>query len=189
MKNQRGAIALVTLGTVIFMLAFLLSSFVIIQNRMQSQAEIKKETADLYEKKMNNREKIYQNYFAMETESIPITNADQLLSIGTNKEFAINGKIYKYSPEKNYMLQGNIYLDVEDYKIKYGDMFGEYTVNNLTGYIGTEVVANTWIGINGLKDKGFLTGKFDGKNYEINVKTTEGNLIYNTEVGYSVSGT
>ena len=45
MKNQKGAIALVTLGTVIFMLAFLLSSFVIIQNRIQAQAEIKKETA------------------------------------------------------------------------------------------------------------------------------------------------
>ena len=87
MKNQKGAIALVTLGTVIFMLAFLLSSFVIIQNRIQAQAEIKKETAKLYEKDLENRETIYQKYFAASTEIVPITNAEQLLSIGSNKEF------------------------------------------------------------------------------------------------------
>ncbi len=188
MKNQRGAIALVTLGTVIFMLAFLLSSFVIIQNRMQSQAEIKKETADLYGKKMNNREAIYQNYFATETESVPITNADQLLSIGSNKEIVVNGKIYKCSADKNYILKDNIYFDVEKYITKYANKFGEYTVNNLQGLIEVNVTTVTWIGINELRAQGLLTGTFNGQNFEINVKTEKGNLIYNAERNYSVLG-
>lgn len=184
MKNQKGAIALVTLGTVIFMLAFLLSSFVIIQNRIQAQAEIKKETAKLYEKDLENRETIYQKYFAASTEVVPITNAEQLLSIGSNKEFAVNGKIYKYSANKDYILKDNIYLDVENYKNQYADKFSEYTVTNIVGNIGTEIVVNTWIGIDGLKSRGFLTGKFDGQSYEINVKTPAGSLIYSAEKNF-----
>ena len=60
MKNEKGAITLVTLGTVIFMMAFLLSSFIIISNRLQAQTEIKRETKKIYESDLENVEKIYK---------------------------------------------------------------------------------------------------------------------------------
>ncbi len=61
MKNEKGAITLVTLATVIFMLAFLLSSFIIISNRLQAQVEIKRETKKIYESEVENVDKIYNN--------------------------------------------------------------------------------------------------------------------------------
>ena len=96
----------------------------------------------------------------------------------------MNGKIYKYSANRDYILKDNIYLDVENYKNQYADRFSEYTVTNIIGNIGTEIIVNTWIGIDGLKSRGFLTGKFDGQSYEINVKTPAGSLMYNAEKNF-----
>lgn len=178
MKNQRGVIALVTLGTVIFMLAFLLSSFVIIQNRLQSQAEIKKETANLYAKDLDNIENIYQSYFAKDTDVVPITNEEQLLNIGTGKEFMIDGKFYKYTPEKNYILKGNLEINIEKYINEYSDKVKTHTVNNTSVY--------TWIGINELKSRNFLTGKFNGQNYTIEIITGENVITYDKSNNFSI---
>ena len=58
MKKERGAITLITLVTILFMLAFLVSTFTIIMNRRQSQAEIKRETKERRSKRRNlTREK------------------------------------------------------------------------------------------------------------------------------------
>ena len=54
MKKERGAITLITLVTILFMLAFLVSTFTIIMNRRQSQAEIKRETKEIYESDFSN---------------------------------------------------------------------------------------------------------------------------------------
>ena len=60
-KNEQGAITIITLVTILFMLAFLISTYTIIANRRQIQAEIKQETAKIYEKDMDNIEQIYTN--------------------------------------------------------------------------------------------------------------------------------
>lgn len=44
MKKERGSITVITIVTILFMLSFLISTFVIIQNRRQEQAEIKRKT-------------------------------------------------------------------------------------------------------------------------------------------------
>lgn len=44
MKKERGAITLLTLITILFMLSFLISTYVIIANRRQAQEEIKRKT-------------------------------------------------------------------------------------------------------------------------------------------------
>lgn len=44
MKKERGSITIITIVTILFMLSFLISTFVIIQNRRQEQAEIKRKT-------------------------------------------------------------------------------------------------------------------------------------------------
>ena len=63
MKNEKGAITLVTLATVIFILVFLVSSFVIISNKLQAQTEIKKELKSLYESEVRQAEEIYNSYY------------------------------------------------------------------------------------------------------------------------------
>ena len=60
-KKERGAITIITLVTILFMLAFLISTYTIIANRRQIQVEIKQETAKIYEKDINNIEQIYTN--------------------------------------------------------------------------------------------------------------------------------
>lgn len=123
MKSERGAITLVTLATVVFILAFLLSSYVIIMNRLQAQAEIKREIGNVYSNGIENIEEVYQSFFARGTEIVPVTNAEQLLSIGTGRKMAINGKIYEYSPEKTYELKNDIEVNEEEYGNTYSSTF------------------------------------------------------------------
>lgn len=180
MKNEKGAITLLTLGTVIFMMAFLLSSFVIISNRMQSQVEMKKEIAKLYAKDLGNEENIYKEYFASSTDEVPITNAEQLLKIGTGKEIAVAGKIYKCDKNKNYVLKRNIEVDAEAYanKAEYSNMFKKVSVS--------DTMVNTWIGKTDLTSKGLLTGTFTGGNYAIQVITTKKIITYDKNNSFSI---
>ena len=66
MKNEKGAITFITLGTIIFIIAFLVSSFVIISNKLQAQTEIKRETKRIYEAEVNNVDQIYDNLLAVD---------------------------------------------------------------------------------------------------------------------------
>ena len=59
MKKERGAITIITLTTVLFMLAFLISTYIIIENRRQAQLETKRETLAIYEKDVDNVDEIY----------------------------------------------------------------------------------------------------------------------------------
>lgn len=44
MKKERGAITLITLVTIVFMISFLIGTYVIMSNRRQTQEEIKRKT-------------------------------------------------------------------------------------------------------------------------------------------------
>lgn len=44
MKKERGAITLITLVTIVFMISFLIGTYVIMSNRRQAQEEIKRKT-------------------------------------------------------------------------------------------------------------------------------------------------
>ena len=63
MKNEKGAITLITLGTIIFILVFLVSSFVIISNKLQAQIAIKKEMKNIYEREVKDVDQIYDAYY------------------------------------------------------------------------------------------------------------------------------
>ena len=49
MKKERGSILIITLTTVLFMLAFLISTYTIIANRRQAQAAIRKEAKECFD--------------------------------------------------------------------------------------------------------------------------------------------
>ena len=73
MKKDRGSITIITLVTILFMLSFLISTYVIISNRRQAQTEIKRETQETYENNVEDIDAIYNSYFADEKEVISIS--------------------------------------------------------------------------------------------------------------------
>lgn len=108
MKKERGAITLITLATILFMIAFLISTFTIIMNRRQAQAEIKKETKEIYESEVEKAEEIYNSYFAEKNSQIPIKSASHLSKIRTGKNIVVSGKIYKCSEEAEYNISDTL---------------------------------------------------------------------------------
>lgn len=128
MKKERGSITIVTLVTIIFMLSILVSVNVIVLNREQAQAEIKRETKKIYENGLDNIEDEYNSYFAQESGEIPIYTVDDLLKIGTGKHIVVNDKIYKCQSTSKYILKDNIKLEVENYRIKYPSQFDNTTL-------------------------------------------------------------
>ena len=145
MKKERGSVTIITLTTILFIIAFVVSTFTIIANRRQAQAEIKKETQAIYESDVDNAEQIYQSYFANENEVIPIQTADQLFSIATNKNIVSVNKIYKYTAAADYRLVNDISFNVSDYITKYPGEFQNST---------------NWIDIEQQIEKGVFTGTF-----------------------------
>lgn len=131
MKKEHGAITLITLVTILLMIAFLISTFTIIMNRRQAQAEIKKETQKIYESDVEDVEQVYQSYFAEEDETIPISNTDNLLKVckiiqeDTDGYIFAKNKIYKCTASSNYKLEANLALNDADYIDKYPELFGE----------------------------------------------------------------
>ena len=175
MRSQRGATTLITLVTVIFILGFLLSSYIIIQNRLQSQAEIKREITELYGKDVENIDEIYSSHMANPTAVVPIKTAKQLLSVGTGEKFVIDGTIYEYDSDKDYELKNDIEMDVEEYREDYLNEFSTIVSNS----------TYTWNGINALKEVDELKGDFNGNGFQVFVKTSNGVIAYNESNEFS----
>lgn len=144
MKSERGSVTIVTLTAVLFMLAFLVSSYVIILNRAQVQAEIKRETKQIYENGVDDLDGVYESYFAPEDEIIPISNVEELLKVGTGEHLIINNKIYKCQLTSKYKLMNDITFNSQDYYEEYTDMFESIegvirwkTLQKIAGFTGT----------------------------------------------------
>ena len=107
-KSQKGAIALMVLITMLFLMTFLLSLYIGTSNKAQMSTETTKEI----EKKYNNigdLDIIYNSYFATE-DVIPIYNVDQLKKIGSGERIEIDGKIYAFLSNSNYILKNDLNL-------------------------------------------------------------------------------
>ena len=107
LKSEKGAITLIALVSVMFLVSFLISSYVMVANKVQMQKQIIKETQKIYEPK-SSIEEIYSSYFST-NEVIPIYTAEQLLAIGEeNKIININGKYYTFTNKDTYILKNNL---------------------------------------------------------------------------------
>jgi len=163
MKKERGSILIITLTTVLFMLAFLISTYTIIANRRQAQAEIRKESKEIYEKDIENIDEIYSGFFADENAQIPIYEADQLFQIATDNYILSGNKIYYCSGEKQYKLMQDIEFNVENNINDYPESFNETT--------------SKWIDIEDMVREGKLTGEFNYNGNVIKETDLDGNLI------------
>jgi hypothetical protein len=158
LKSQNGVITMVTLISMLFLVSFLMSSYVIVANKVKTQKEIVKETEKIY-KPTYTMEEIYNSYFSADS-VIPIYTVEQLLLIGQgNKQVDINGKIYTFTNSSSYALKNNLKID--------------------SNYLGFE---EAWIPI--AKNTNF-NGNFEGNGNTITVTELDGDIkIYSEENNY-----
>lgn len=111
-RDQKGAITMITLITVLFLVSFLMSTYIIISNKVKTQKEMLNETKSIYEPKVT-MEEIYNSYFSNDA-LIPIYTVNQLLAIGNGEKINIDGKIYTFTSNKVYILKNNLEFSVKD---------------------------------------------------------------------------
>lgn len=150
LKSEKGAITLVVLVTMLFLIAFLMTLFL----RVANKAQISAETTEQIKQKYNNLDEediLYQSYFADE-EVIPIYTVEQLKKMGSGEQVEIEQekKIYTFANDGYYVLKNNISINK-----------GKYTIDENNNIIFNED-AEQWIPF----DETF-TGTLDGLKHEI----------------------
>lgn len=107
-KSEKGAITILTLVSLVFLTTFLISSYIIMANKMQSQRDVISDTKKLYESYDLNQ--IYNGFFG-EQDIIPIYTSEEFESIANGENKIVNGKIYNFASDKTYILMNDIKLD------------------------------------------------------------------------------
>ncbi len=147
--KENGAITLIVLITMIFIVSFLILTYISITNKAQTEAEITQKIKDKYGK-VENAESIYNSYIGKNV--IPIYTVEELLKIGTGEKIEIKGKTYTFSADKAYILMNDLSFKIEDYL----DLLGEE---------GWEPIGKT-------------NYAFDGNGYTILVELLDGSIAY-----------
>lgn len=142
LKNQKGAITMIVLVTTLFLLAFLMSAYMIVSNRAKKQGEMSKEIEQLYTQS-ENLINIYNSYF--NNEIIPIYNETDFSMIGTGEDYIINGKYCKMAWSETYALMEDLELtENTDIPIKDSRFTGSFEWNGhtitVTNSLGEETV-------------------------------------------------
>ncbi len=149
-KSQKGAITLIVLVTMLFLIAFLMSMYIRISNKAQTSAETTEEIARKYNN-IGEANDIYNSYFA-NSDVIPIYTVEQLKKIGSGEKIEVNGKIYTFTTNGYYTLMND--LDLGGY---YDETAGTWT--------GTQWEPLPLSDSNGTKYE--FTGTLDGLGHDI----------------------
>ena len=112
-ESEKGAISLIALVTVLFIMSFLMSTFIVLSNRAQISAETTAEIARKYNN-IGDANSIYNTYLPDE-DIIPIYTVDHLRQIGSGNQIEIDGKYYTYSEDGYYILKNDLDLGGYDY--------------------------------------------------------------------------
>ena len=83
LKSENGAIAILVLISLVFLTTFLISSYVIMSNKMQSQRKVISDTKDIYENYDLNQ--MYESYFDKSRDGLPdnVAQLEYIESTGT----------------------------------------------------------------------------------------------------------
>ena len=119
-KNQKGAISLFVMLSMMFFLIFVVSVYTFVSRRSQTQAMTVDELQSIYKKDalaMSNERAPIDG-----TEVIPIYNLEQFKLIGTDQYVEVNGKIYMFGKDNSatgkkysYILKNNIIVNIDEY--------------------------------------------------------------------------
>lgn len=113
-KSEKGAITVLVLISMLFIISFLITMHIMVSNKLQGQLQRSKDIRETYNN-IGEANNIYNSLIAQNTITITIENAEQLLSIGSNSNIAINGKMYTFSATAGYILMRDIQFDAGDY--------------------------------------------------------------------------
>lgn len=214
LKNEKGAITILVVVSILFMISFLITSYIIISNKVQAQKEIVSQTKEIYETG-KSMEEIYSSYFNNDN-IIPIYTEEQLLNIGNEQKYNINGKIYSFlnTNEVTYMLMNDIEfssieLELEEDWIPFGNNSEldaniegnghKITVTNLDGTNHVYTKNNQYGGIclltiNIIPNDATLSLTVDEEPYVLPEDITDENSIqyeielpYNSNITYTVT--
>ena len=168
LKSEKGAITIIVLVSVLFFVSFLISSYVIVANKVQAQKEITQQTRSIYEN--YNIEDVYNSYFGANI--IPISTKEQLFAIGTGTDKIINNNYYNFANNEK-----TIYVLANDIE------FNAYEETSLAR--GSD--SYYWVPIGERTD---LIAKFEGNGHTItvNYKDDEGDeysVIYSEKEDYT----
>ncbi len=107
-RNEKGAITIIALATVLLITAFLISTYTVISNKVKTQKDVVAETKKIYE--TDTAQNAYDSFFTS-TDVIPIYTGEQFLKIGSNENVYINeadGKYYTFANDATYILMNDI---------------------------------------------------------------------------------
>ncbi len=111
-KNERGVISIIVLASVLLFTTVLLSTYMVISNKIKAQKEIINETRDLYDN--GTLEETYGSFFENAQNYIPIYTNEQYLNIATGNPLNINGKYYNFTENDSYMLMSDLEIQEND---------------------------------------------------------------------------
>ena len=134
-KNENGAITMVVLLSILFMVAFLISSYVIVANKVKTQKEMLEQTRIIYENTAS-MEEIYNSYF--NEGIIPIYSNKQYLEVGKGNTLEIKevgGKFYKFSDSDTYVLYRDLVIAETELPQNWEAPEYYFMKNNLSGRI------------------------------------------------------
>lgn len=112
-KNEKGAITILVLVSVLFFVSFLVSGYMIVSNKIKGQKEIIEQTKKIYASE--SAEDAYNSFFAS-GELVPIYTVEQLKKIYSNENIQINeenGKIYTFSDKSVYVLKNALEINTK----------------------------------------------------------------------------
>lgn len=156
LKSQNGAITMLVLISIMFLISFLISTYVLVIHKAQSQKEIVEETKRIYESPFT-MEEIYNSYFNTGN-IVPIYTVEQLQAIGGGKQINIDGKYYTFSNDEN-----TVYVLMNNLEIKAYEDYGE-------DYYWTPI-----------GDRDDLLANFEGNDKIIQVNYKDYNKVYSKE--------
>ena len=111
LKSQKGAITILVLVSVLFMVSFLITTQIIGANKVKNQKEIINRTREIYESN-KSMEEIYDS-FTSDSGVIPIYTSAQLSNIGSGNTVFVrqNGKYYNFANDAIYILMDDLGYD------------------------------------------------------------------------------
>lgn len=161
LKRERGAITIITIISILFMVSFLISSYLIISNKVKTQKNIIAQMRSIYDQ-TESMENMYNSFFGKNI--VPIYTVEQLFEMGTGKRININGKYYDFSNKEDtiYTLMDDLSFNVADYAELNGYWLpiGERTEQNTDGF-EANFEGNTY----SIKVSGYIDD--DGDKYEV----------------------
>lgn len=172
LKNEKGAITILVLVSILFMVSFLISSYAIVANKVKAQKEMIEQTRAIYDN-TGSMDEIYNSFFIDNV--IPIYTVEQLLAIGTDENIIINGEYYKFSNNDStmYILMNDLKFNAYDY----GDNYYWSPINDRE---------NLLLGFNGNKHKIEVKYK-DSEGDEYTVTYSEENNFSEPEYKVKIS--